>query len=192
MPAVKSTCEAPIARCPEQAHTRRRHPHARNPVIAGLPIAPVTRCPEISLRGAGWRDIDRQCRRSNSDRYPNRNLRKRSCGNDQQEQQKQESSRFQERAHKYTLRVAILIFEKSSNPGLGGLPIVPWIKKYTPHPFEQLFRLGSWPELRPDVLHLIQHGSRQNVSQGRSGGVLTGNWPNVRSVHTVCQRDRNW
>src|SRR5487761_361061 len=45
----------------------------------------------------------------------------------------------------------------------------------SPHPIEEYGRLGGWSEPRSGTIHLIQHGSRQNVSQAPSRGALRGN-----------------
>src|SRR4029077_16354579 len=74
VPAIQSTFKAPVARRPQHADSGRRDPNARNPVIAHRSVGPVAGRPEVPITWAGRLFVDRQDWRSNSDRYPNRNL----------------------------------------------------------------------------------------------------------------------
>src|SRR5579864_6571217 len=75
MPDVDSCSPSPISRSPEQAYCRWRNPGAGHPVISFRSPGPITRRPNPSWFGTGRLDVNRQYRRTNADRYSNRNLR---------------------------------------------------------------------------------------------------------------------
>src|SRR4029077_8543969 len=64
--SVNAVIPAPPRRCPKQTHSRRRHPHARDPIIIvviGVP-APITWSPDVTCDRTGRLLIYRQRRRS--------------------------------------------------------------------------------------------------------------------------------
>src|SRR5215471_4959118 len=62
VPYVDPIAPAPISRCPQQAHGRRQHPGARNPVISDWANPPVARGPYVTGCGNRGLLIDRQFR----------------------------------------------------------------------------------------------------------------------------------
>ena len=67
MEDVMAAVKAPVRGRPEKARLRSRHPRARDPVVAGIAVSPVTRRPDISIIRAERLFINRQHRRSNAD-----------------------------------------------------------------------------------------------------------------------------
>src|SRR4029077_12360744 len=60
---VDPAYEAPISRCPEQAHARRLRPGAGHPVVTSPAPGPVPRRPHVALFGTRRLVIVRQRRR---------------------------------------------------------------------------------------------------------------------------------
>src|SRR6516162_8956172 len=62
VPYVNLVAPAPIAQCPQQAHGRRQHPGARNPVISNRTDPPVAGGPYVTGCGNRGLLVDRQFR----------------------------------------------------------------------------------------------------------------------------------
>ena len=69
MEDIRATAVAPITRRPQQSDLWRKHPGARNPVIAEVAIGPVARNPNVAGGRAERLREDRYRRRRKSNRY---------------------------------------------------------------------------------------------------------------------------
>lgn len=79
VPGVEAAAPSPIARGPEKANLGCHHPCTRNPVIAFVPVRPITGCPDVTIAGTKRLRVHRQGGWGNRDR--DENSRKR-CGGD--------------------------------------------------------------------------------------------------------------
>ena len=68
MPDVHAPSPAPIARRPEQANCRGDYPRARNPVVSGRTISPISGRPDISRARTNRLRVNRQSWRTDVDR----------------------------------------------------------------------------------------------------------------------------
>jgi hypothetical protein len=67
MEKIVPTFKAPVRRGPQSAGIRRRHPGARNPIVAIIAVGPVARRPHVSILRAIRLNVNRQYRRRNTD-----------------------------------------------------------------------------------------------------------------------------
>jgi hypothetical protein len=52
VPEIPAIAPTPISRSPKRVYIRRLDSRAVNPVVAGIPVSPIARSPEISYPGA--------------------------------------------------------------------------------------------------------------------------------------------
>src|SRR4029077_16133318 len=69
VPDIEAFAPTPIAWGPEKTYFGSQHPRTRHPEIAIVAVSPVTGRPDVPLAGAYRLYVDRQYRRSNSDRH---------------------------------------------------------------------------------------------------------------------------
>ena len=67
VPRVHAATPTPIAGRPQQTGGGSQYPRTRHPVIVVVTVRPITRCPDVANRGAGWLYIHRQGRRCDGD-----------------------------------------------------------------------------------------------------------------------------